>query len=77
MTYIEHVTAEGERWDQLAHRYYGDPLQYQRLVEANPHVAVSPLLPSGLTIRVPLLSPEAAAAYTDESHLPPWKRSGG
>ena len=33
--YLTHITTEGERWDQLATRYYGDPLQYERIVAAN------------------------------------------
>ena len=43
--YLTHITTEGERWDQLATRYYGDPLQYERIVAANPHVPLATTLP--------------------------------
>ena len=36
--FIPHITTEGERWDQLAWRYYGDAHRYQPIVQANPHV---------------------------------------
>ena len=42
---IEHVTVEGERWDTLAWRYYGDPLAYGRIIEANPALDISSTLP--------------------------------
>ncbi|MBQ4783316.1 hypothetical protein F9U38_22755, partial [Pectobacterium versatile] len=48
MMYLEHITTQGERWDTLSHLYYGDPLGYPRIIAANPHVPIVPLLPSGL-----------------------------
>lgn len=32
MRYLEHVTSEGERWDNLAWRFYGDALAYERII---------------------------------------------
>lgn len=32
MRYLEHVTTDGERWDNLAWRYYGDALAYERII---------------------------------------------
>lgn len=76
LAYVEHVTREGERWDALAHRYYGSAHLYGHLVDANPEVAVAPILPSGLVLRIPLLSEAEAAQQVDRSSLPPWKRLG-
>ena len=28
MRYLEHITTDGERWDNLAWHYYGDALAY-------------------------------------------------
>lgn len=69
--YLEHVTTEGERWDQLATRYYGDPHRYEPIISANPHVPIAPVLPSGFVLRVPVLTDPVQVAAAD---LPPWKR---
>lgn len=67
--FLTHISAEGERWDQLAHRYYGDPLQYERIVAANPHVPLTVTLPSGLTLSIPVID---TSDLSEE--LPPWLR---
>ena len=67
--FLTHVTTEGERWDQLAWRYYGDPHRYLPIVQANPHVPLTAALPAGLTLAIPLLEPQSS--YED---MPPWMR---
>lgn len=67
--FLTHITTEGERWDQLATRYYGDPLAYERIVEANPHVPLATTLPGGLTLSIPVLE---QGDLSEE--LPPWLR---
>ncbi|EDZ5669685.1 hypothetical protein GOF54_19355 [Salmonella enterica] len=70
MRYLEHVTTDGERWDNLAWRYYGDDaLAYERIIAANPHVAIMPVLPSGVRLIIPVIS---VTQTTPE--LPPWLR---
>lgn len=67
---IEHVTKDGDRWDLLAWEYYGDATGYERIIAANPAVAIEPILPSGIKILVPVLTEEE----TDTTGgLPPWK----
>lgn len=70
MEYFEHITTEGERWDQIAYKYYGDPLKYEPIVAANP-VSIIPILPAGLKIKVPVLDVEDTIRAEE---LPPWKR---
>lgn len=53
MRYLEHITTDGERWDNLAWHYYGDALAYERIIAANPHVAIYPVLPSGIQLIIP------------------------
>jgi phage tail protein X len=67
--YLTHVTTEGERWDSIAYKYYGDALGYERVIAANPHAPILPVLPAGLTLSIPLIA--AQATITD---LPPWMR---
>lgn len=68
--YLTHITQEGERWDSLAHRYYGNALAYEQIIVANPQVSISPVLPSGLVLLIPVV------AAVDEAleDLPPWLR---
>ena len=68
--YLKHITKEGERWDMLAYRYYGDALAYERIVAANPHVAVTPVLAGGLMLAIPVV--EETETLTED--LPPWLR---
>ena len=44
VTIVEHLVAEGDRLDNIAARYLGDPLQFWRICDANPL-----LLPDELT----------------------------
>lgn len=76
--YLEHRTKQGERWDLLAYRYYGDPAKQTLILEANrslylDNLAVPPLLLSaGITLKIPIVQEEA----TNTTLLPPWKRNG-
>ncbi|PTT02215.1 tail protein X [Pseudomonas sp. HMWF006] len=67
--FLTHVTTEGERWDQLAWKYYGDAHRYSPIVQANMHVPITSALPAGLTLAIPLVDP---VATTED--LPPWMR---
>ena len=71
MDYLEHITREGERWDSLAWRYYGDAFAYGPLIEANPHLRITPRLPAGQMLLVPFI--ESDSNRLSQS-LPPWKR---
>ena len=71
MEYIEHITQAGERWDTIAHRYYGDATLLSPLVEANEHLRLLPVLPAGLPVRVPLIDDAEALGPQD---LPPLMR---
>lgn len=69
--FLEHITQAGERWDTLAYRYYGDAAGYPRLIAANPHIPITPLLPSGIVLLVPVIEVEERES-ADE--VPPWLR---
>lgn len=73
---IEHVTREGERWDSLGWKYYGDPYDYGRIIEANPSLDISAGLPSGVVVLIPILplATAQAAEQLTSADLPPWKR---
>jgi phage tail protein X len=54
--HIAHRTKAGDRWDQLALRYYGEPLLLGPLLRANPAHAAKTVLDGNLTIRVPIVT---------------------
>ncbi|EIA5671512.1 TPA: tail protein X [Proteus mirabilis] len=69
--FLEHITRHGERWDTLAWHYYGDPLGYPRIIAANPHIAITPVLPSGVVVLIPVI--DVGEAGTEED-IAPWLR---
>ncbi|MBO1856854.1 tail protein X [Burkholderia cenocepacia] len=71
---IRHVTIEGERWDTIAWNYYGDPTAYGAIIEANPAANITPTLPAGVVLLIPILTLDEQAVQQSTSDLPPWKQ---
>ena len=69
--HLEYVTQDGDRWDAIAYRYYGDPHRYEPILRANPAVPIRPILPGGVRLLIPVLPSDDRVADAD---LPPWKR---
>lgn len=69
-TYLKHIVKQGERWDNLSYQYYGDALEYGRIIDANPHIAFCEVLPTGVTIYIPVLNVKP----TNNANMPPWLR---
>jgi hypothetical protein len=74
--YFEHIAAPGERWDLLAHRYYGDALLTGLIIEANRRLwrddlaAIAPVIAPRTRLKIPVIEKPAI----DPARLPPWKR---
>lgn len=68
--YIEHITQDGDRWDLIAAKYYGDSAKTGPIAAANLHVPLNPILSAGIVLRIPVLQ----VAEIDTNLLPPWKR---
>ena len=66
--YLTHITNEGQRWDSIAHYYYADVTKMGLLIEENPHAPITPSLPAGLQLRIPVIEQQ-----TSSVGLPPWK----
>jgi len=69
MAYLTYRTREGDTWDLLAYRYYGNAYRYPPIIAANPHVPISPVLPAGVLLTIPVLTTEPVTQA-----LPPWMR---
>lgn len=68
--YLTHRTLPGERWDQIAYRYYGDPFGYERIIAANPSAPIAPVLPAGTVLLIPVIEPASQSPVG----MPPWKQ---
>ena len=73
MANTQYRTIEGDRWDLIAYKAYGDATKFVGLLEANKPLAISQTLPAGLKINIPILEDENSGSVQSEL-LPPWKR---
>lgn len=65
-----YITNEGDRWDLIADKAYGDVTKMKDILEANPNLAMVTVFTEGITVLLPII-PETE---TQTSNLPPWKR---
>lgn len=72
MNQTEYITKEGERWDEIAYKAYGDVAMVNTLIEANRNLPVTPRLEAGTRLIIPIQETLTADQNTDL--LPPWKR---
>jgi len=72
-SYIEHITEEGDRWDLLAWKYYGDATRYEEIILANQDLPIIPILPAGLKVLIPVSDTPSPAV---DAGLPPWVTYG-
>lgn len=70
--YLEHITLPGDRWDLIAYRYYGEANLLGIVIEANEQLAITPVLPTGVLVLVPVIAAEVLP--TNAADMPPWKR---
>jgi phage tail protein X len=66
-----YVTIEGDRFDTIAYKAYGDATKFAPIIEANFGVPLKPSLPAGVTLMIPIIETEES---TQIELLPPWKR---
>ncbi|MDK4529009.1 tail protein X [Kingella kingae] len=66
-----YTTRDGDRWDTIAHKHYGNAFEIARLIAANPHLPLTEQFKSGLTVFVPVLD---SKPKNSQEQLPPWMR---
>jgi phage tail protein X len=66
------TTYDGERWDQLAFRAYGDATLMNLIIDANPTVSIDDRLTGGMVLVVPIVGNTTVKESTQG--LPPWKQ---
>jgi phage tail protein X len=70
METTNYITKQGDRWDLIAWKAYGDITKQKEIIEQNPDIALTVEFDEGITLKLPII-PEI---NTQESLLPPWKR---
>ena len=65
------VTRQGDTWDILSKRLYGDEHYMDQLIAANLQHRKTVLFPYGVTVNVPDIDTASSAI---SKNLPPWKR---
>ena len=68
---LMYTTQDGDRWDTIAHRHYGNAREINRLSAANPHLPLAERFASGLTVFVPVIRQSDTQR---QDLLPPWFR---
>lgn len=72
--YLDYTTRTGDRLDLLAYRFYGDALQWPRIMEANPAPALDelrqPVLNAGTLLKIPIVT---QADLLDRQVFEPWR----
>ena len=68
---IQHTTIDGERWDMVAQKYYGQASMMNDIIEANPEVPLYDIFPAGIVLDIPVIASNDLP--TDPANLPPWK----
>ena len=68
------VTRQGDTWDILAKKIYGNELFMEELIKANIHFRKTVIFSAGVVLNVPEID---TTSLEYESNLPPWKRGRG
>lgn len=72
--YIEYTAQEGDTWEKLAYRFYGNCFDYARLIMCNPDVAISLVIEPGTKLVIPVFEDNEESAE-DKEGLPLWKQA--
>lgn len=70
--FVEYIVKQGDRWDTISFKAYGDPTLFNGIIEANTATIISPILETGARLIIPIL--DVAEIQIDSELLPPWKR---
>jgi len=71
MASFNYRTKQGERWDLISFKMYGNMSGINTLVEANPNVPLDGILPDGTILIIPIIDNTDSTIIS--KNLPPWK----
>ena len=67
--FYEYITKDADRWDLIAYDFYSDATLYEGIITANPEVTITPILTSGLKLKIPVIDDNNQIQF----ELPPWR----
>jgi phage tail protein X len=67
----EYLTIQGDRWDTIAFKAYGDSSMFSKIQDANPNIPLVDNFEGGIKILIPIVE---VLDTTNIDLLPPWKR---
>jgi phage tail protein X len=70
MEYVPYYTKDGDTWTGIGYKATGSINRAREIIEANPGVPITDVLPGGIRLQVPLFE----EVELDVVNLPPWKR---
>ena len=65
---ITYLVKQGDRWDTIAYKMYGDPYKYEIILRANPQYLGLPYPPAGAKLQIPIIEED-----TEETITAPWQ----
>lgn len=68
--FYSYITKDNDRWDLIAYKFYNDPTKYEIIIQANPEIAITPILASGVKLKIPVIEEKETISFTP----PPWKK---
>lgn len=69
---MKYVTVQGDMWDSIAYKIYGDVNHTDVLISSNPQHRYIYVFSSGIELEVPDIEEKSTV-----SGLPPWKSANG
>lgn len=70
MANLQYVTKEGERWDYISFKAFGNSGLSKLIIAANPNVPITDVLPAGVVLDIPIQEEETV--LTNQELTPPW-----
>lgn len=69
----QYITKQGDTWDSIAHRLYGNEHAMHELIALNLHLADVLIFDAGETLHVPRTVP-THKQNANAKELPPWRQ---
>lgn len=69
---LYYITVQGDTWDTIAFKIYGDEFKAQQLLQDRENITLIDyqIFPSGITVHLPVISEEEEA----EADMPEWRK---
>lgn len=70
--FTEYITIQGDRYDTISFKAYGDATMFSKIQDANPNIPLTTSFDGGVKLLIPVIE---VKENTNTELLPPWKRN--